>query len=107
MVQSPFNLSALASHEQVYAVVLRLQNSKKRLAEGFLGTACALARNRYGFICARCCLVLDQVFEIVIVDVDCAGSAVSWCEMRCMVSDVTHSGPIQECSFVAMYRRIS
>ena len=57
--------------------MLRLQNSKERLAEGFLGTACALAGDRYGLVRAGRRLVLDQIFEVIIVDVDCARSAVS------------------------------
>lgn len=43
MFQPPFNLPALAPDEQVYAVMLRLQDFEERLAEGFLGAACALA----------------------------------------------------------------
>ena len=72
MVQPPFNLPTLAPDESVYAVVLRLQDSKERFAEGFLGAACALTGDRYGFVRAGRCLMLDQVFEVIIVDVDWA-----------------------------------
>ena len=71
MVQSPFNLPALAPNEKVYAIMLRLQDFEERLAEGFLGAACALAGDRYGFVRAGRRLVLDQVFKVIIVDVDC------------------------------------
>lgn len=75
MVQSPLDLSALAPDEEVYAIMLRLQDPKKCLAEGFLGAACALAGDRDGFVRARRCLVFDQVFQIIVVDVNYA----QWC----------------------------
>lgn len=85
--------------------MLRLQNTKECLAEGFLGAACALARYRYGLVRARRRLVLDQVFEVIIVDVNCTRNAVSW--RTCRRDYVTHNGPIQEYSSGARYRRIS
>ena len=88
--------------------MLGLQDSKERLAEGFLGAACTLAGYRYGFVRARRRLVLDQVFEVIIVNVDWVREVVSWSEPRRVIgTTVTHNGPIQECSFGAMYRRIS
>lgn len=72
MIQPSFDLAALAPDEQIYAVMLRLQDLEERLAEGFLGAACALAGDRNGFVGARRRLVLDQVFEVVVVDVNCA-----------------------------------
>jgi hypothetical protein len=72
MIQSPFDLPTLAPDEQIYAVMLGLQDFEERLAEGFLGAASALAGDRNGFVGARCRLMLDQVFEVVIVDVNCA-----------------------------------
>ena len=77
MIQSALNLPALASDEKVYAIVLYLQDLKECLAEGFLGAACTLARYRYGFVRAGRCLVLDKIFEVIIVNVDCARNAVS------------------------------
>lgn len=74
VIQPPLNLSAFAPDEEVYAIMLRLQHPKECLAEGFLGAACALAGDRNGFIRARRRLVLDQVFEIIIVNVDYAQS---------------------------------
>jgi hypothetical protein len=72
MIQSPFDLPTLAPDEQIYAVMLGLQDFEERLAEGFLGAASALAGDRNGFVGARRRLMLDQVFEVVIVDINCA-----------------------------------
>lgn len=46
------------------------------VSEGALG-ALALSRYGHGLVCAWRCLVLDKVFEIVVVDIICMRRSVS------------------------------
>ena len=69
MFQPSFNLTTLAPYEQVDAFVLRVEDFEEGVSKGALG-ACALARNGDGLVRTRSGLVFDQVFEVVIVDVD-------------------------------------
>lgn len=68
--QPALNLSALASYEQVDAIMLGFEDVVEGIAEGFLGRV-ALPGNRYCFSGALGGLVLDEVFQVIIVDVDC------------------------------------
>jgi hypothetical protein len=68
MTQSSFNLATLAPYEQVDSIVLGFEDLQEGVPEGALG-ALALAGDRDGFIRTGSRLMLDQIFEIVIVDV--------------------------------------
>ena len=69
--------------------MLRLQDSKERFAEGFLGAACALTGDRYGFVRAGRCLVLDQVLEVIVVYIDWKRTVVS-CNDRGLCQALRH-----------------
>jgi hypothetical protein len=68
VLQPPLNFSALAPDEQVDAVMLGVQDAQEGVAEDPLGGS-ALAGYGNGFVGARGCLVLDEVFEVIIVNV--------------------------------------
>lgn len=72
--------------------MLRLQDVQKCLSKRSLG-AFALAGDRDGFIRARGGLVLDEVFEVVVVDV--VWHAISLA-MTGTTAHATHNGPIRE-----------
>jgi hypothetical protein len=95
MVQSPLDLAALASHEEVDAIMLLCQNIEEGIAECALG-AFALAWDRYGLVRAGRSLVLYEVFEVVVVDVICGRTCVSGglSGPRRNVRAGTHNGPI-------------
>jgi hypothetical protein len=77
-MQPSLDLAALASHEQVDAIMLLRYDLEEGVPERPLG-AFALSRNRYGFVRARRRLVLDEVFEVIVVDVICSCRPISAC----------------------------
>lgn len=94
MVQSSFYLAAFAAYEQVYAVVLRLQNLEEGISEGSLG-ALALSWYRNGFVCAGRGLMFDQVFEVVIVDVVCVTAELAVVARDTMTRSVPTMSPFR------------
>lgn len=97
MLQPALDLAALAAHEEVDAVMLLCQNIEEGVAECALG-ALALAWDGYGLVRAGRRLVLDKVFEIVVVDVICRRVSVSGTlsvsrrSVRAWYSQWPHSG---------------
>jgi hypothetical protein len=76
MLQPPLDLATLAPNKEVDAIVLLRQDMEEDVSECALG-ALALAWDRYGLVRAGRRLVLDEVFEVVVVDVICGRTCVS------------------------------
>ena len=75
--------------------MLGLQCFVESIAEGFPGCL-ALARNRHRLAGAGRRLLLDEVFEVIIVDIDCVPSLrISWTLREAVVS-ATYSAAILE-----------
>lgn len=70
MFQSPFDLAALAMYEAIDPVVLGLEGAKEGVTESPLGGG-ALPGDRRSFAGARGRLVLYEIFEKIVIDVDC------------------------------------
>lgn len=83
--------------------MLRLQDPEEGFAEGFLGAARALPGYRYGLVRARCCLVLDQVFKVIVIDIDCCTLSVA------VMQDVPEQRRHSQCphSGMLLWRNVS
>lgn len=68
MLQSALNLSTLASDEQVHAIMLAFQIAKEGAPKSLL-TRIALAWDRQRLASSRCCLMFDEIFEVVVINV--------------------------------------
>jgi hypothetical protein len=70
MLQSPSDLSAFATNEQVDAIMLNLEDLEETVSKGRFG-AFTLAGNGDGFVGTGSGVVFYEIFKIIVIDVVC------------------------------------